>query len=195
LAIRAHSKTRSASFAAEALPHLPALYNFAVALAGPADAQDCVQVTYVRALESLDSYQPGSNVRAWLFTILRNQWISQHRREQRRAAVERSDGDDVIDHVCDATADVEILLMNQRWSAEIKAALLALPESYRLPVYLKDVEGFGYREIAAIANCPLGTVMSRLARGRAALRGALVEQARERGLLPATPKAHAHHGL
>ena len=194
MAIRTPSKARNASFAAEALPHLPALYNFAVTLAGAADAEDHVQLTCVRALEHFDSYRAGTNARAWLFTIVRNEWVSRHRREQRRAGIEPGDSDDLIAEHCEA-ADLETVLINQRWSAEIKAALLALPENYRLPVYLKDVEGFGYREIAAIVDCPLGTVMSRLARGRTALRAALVEQARERGLLPTVPEAERNHGV
>jgi len=193
--MRPHSTVRRATFAAEAMPHLRALFNFAATLAGASDAEDLVQVTCVRALEHLDAYQPGTNVRAWLFTILRNECVSRLRREQRRAAVESYGGDDVLGDRPDETVDLETLLMQHRWSAEIKAALLALPESYRLPVYLKDVEGFSYREIAAIVDCPLGTVMSRLARGRAALRAALVAQARERGLLRATPRAEGNHGL
>lgn len=180
--MRTHS---SAQFEVEALPHLPALYNFAVALAGAADAEDLVQTTCVRALEHLDTYQPGTNIRAWLFTILRNQWVSRHRSIQRGALLEVCPTDDAVAEIPDDGADLEAALMDRRWSAEIKAALVALPEHHRLPVYLKDVEGFGYREIAEIAGCPLGTVMSRLARGRAALRVALVQQARERGLLPA----------
>jgi len=194
LAIGAHSRARNASFAEEALPHLPALYNFAVALAGATDAEDLVQVSCVRALEGLGSYHPGTNMRAWLFTILRHEWVSRHRRERRRADREVYAGDSVIDDFPDEAADLEALVLNRRWSAEIEAALLALPDSYRLPVYLKDVEGFGYRDIAAIVGCPLGTVMSRLARGRAALRAALVEQARERGILPG-PRAEGRHGL
>jgi len=192
LAIGTHSR---ALFETEALPHLPALYNFALALAGASDAEDLVQTTCVRALENFDAYRPGTNMRAWLFTILRNEWVSRHRRSQRRTHMEvSSDGEDAAD-LLDEAADLEAMLMDRRWSAEIKAALLALPEGYRLPVYLKDVEGFGYREIAEIAGCPIGTVMSRLARGRATLRTALAQQARERGILPANAEAGASDGL
>lgn len=195
MARRAHSEARRTSFVAEALPHLAALYNFAVALAGVTDAEDLVQVTCVRALEHLDSFRPGTNARAWLFTILRNEWISRHRREQRRIILESGATEDAMEEKYDEAADLETLLIHQRWSAEIQSALLALPEHHRLPVYLKDVEGFGYREIAAIVDCPLGTVMSRLARGRATLRAALVEQARERGLLPTAAKAKLRYGV
>ena len=162
---------------------MAALYNFARALAGENDAEDLVQMTCMRALERFDSYRPGTNVRAWLFTILRNEWISRHRRTHRRAGLEQCLPAELVEEVYDEAADLETLLINQRWSAEIQAALLALPEGYRLPVYLKDVEGFGYREIAEVIDRPIGTVMSRLARGRAALRTALTQQARERGLL------------
>jgi len=192
LAIRAQS---SARFEAEALPQLVALYNFALALAGTVDAEDLVQTTCVRALEKFDAYRPGTNIRAWLFTILRNEWVSRHRSTQRRTHIESPAQGEITAEIEDVAADLEAVLMDQRWSAEIKAALLALPESYRLPVYLKDVEGFGYREIADIVGCPLGTVMSRLARGRATLRAALMQQARERGLVPADAEAGYGHGL
>jgi RNA polymerase sigma-70 factor (ECF subfamily) len=172
-----------------------AVYNFAVALAGTAEAEDLVQTTCVRALENFDAYRSGTNIRAWLFTILRNEWVSRHRRTQRRTQVESPAGAAATAEIEDIATDLEAVLMDRRWSAEIRAALLALPEQHRLPVYLKDVEGFGYREIADIAGCPLGTVMSRLARGRAALRAALVEQARERGLLPAQADVRCGDGL
>lgn len=175
---------RRTLFEAEALPHLPALFNFALALVGRSDAEDLVQTACVRALERLDSYHPGTNIRAWLFTILRNEWLSRRRRDQRRMGVEPGASPETVDQFPDDSSDLEAVLMDRRWAAEIKAALLALPESARVTVYLKDVEGFGYREIAEIIGCPLGTVMSRLARGRATLRAALVQQARERGLLP-----------
>lgn len=189
---RAYNRRRRAQFEAEALPHLPALYNFACALAGATDAEDLVQMTCVRALEQIDSYQLGTNVRAWLFTILRNQWVSRLRQVRR---VEMSTIEEIAVEPWDESADLEELLAERRWSAEIRAALLALPPAYRLPVYLKDIEGFGYREIAEIVGCPLGTVMSRLARGRAALRAALVGQARERGLLSATGVVDGSHGV
>jgi RNA polymerase sigma-70 factor (ECF subfamily) len=180
LTLRAHSR---ALFETEALPCMPALYNFALALAGASDAEDLVQTTCVRALEKFDSYRPGTNMRAWLFTILRNEWVSRHRRAQRWSRLDVHPDEEEAVELADEAADLEAALMDRRWSAEIKAAMQALPDGYRLPVYLKDVEGFGYREIAEIAGCPIGTVMSRLARGRAMLRETLVQQARERGIL------------
>lgn len=177
------------------MPQLPALYNFALALAGTDDAEDLVQTTCVRALERFDSYRPGSNIRAWLFTILRHEWVSRHRRRQRLTLVETDNPEETIVDLRDETPDLEAALIDRRWSKEIKAALLDLPESYRLPVYLKDIEGFGYREIADIVGCPLGTVMSRLSRGRAALRAVLVGQARERGILRHQPDLSSNDEL
>jgi RNA polymerase sigma-70 factor (ECF subfamily) len=114
-----------------------------------------------------------------MFTILKNEFISRYRRERRRA--ERPLELAVpLDNPADG---LEAVLIAQKWDAEVRDALLALPESFRLPVYLKDLAGFAYREIAEIVDCPLGTVMSRLARGRALLRAALAKQATERGLL------------
>ncbi len=91
----------------------------------------------------------------------------------------------------DCGPDLEELLIEQQWSEEVRAALVALPETYRVPVFLKDVAGFAYREIAEVAGCPLGTVMSRLARGRALLRATLLRQARERGIVGSRPAERA----
>ena len=116
--------------------------------------------------------------------------MSGWRREQRHGGVERTQ------HLAlllpeDACPDLEERLIEQRWSEEIRAALIGLPETYRVSVFLKDVAGLAYRGIAEVAGCPLGTVMSRLARGRALLRSALVRQARERGIVGARPGKRA----
>ena len=175
-------RARRARFEAELLPHLGALYRFAVALRAADEAEDLVQATCARALEHHASYRLETNARAWLFTILRNELVSRRRRleRERNLELERAllDGDA-------AAESVELLLLDRRWSEEIAAALDALAERYRTPVYLKDVEGFSYREIADVLHCPLGTVMSRLARGRTLLRSLLLRQATERGLVPA----------
>jgi RNA polymerase sigma-70 factor (ECF subfamily) len=136
-------------------------------------------VACLRALEHWEAFAPGTSFKAWMFTILKNEFISRYRRERRRA--ERPLELAVpLDNPADG---LEAVLIAQKWDAEVRDALLALPESFRLPVYLKDLAGFAYREIAEIVDCPLGTVMSRLARGRALLRAALAKQATERGLL------------
>jgi len=116
--------------------------------------------------------------------------VSGWRREQRDGGVERSQHLELL-LPGDACPDLEELLIEQRWSEEVRAALVGLPETYRVPVFLKDVAGLAYREIAEVADCPLGTVMSRLARGRALLRSALVRQARERGIVGARPGKRA----
>src|SRR5262249_44095313 len=108
--------------------------------------------------------------------------ISRWRHERRREAVEHAGGGAVLT-LSDRCPDLEAILIRERWSEEVRAALRGLLEVYRVPVYLKDVMGLSYREIAEVLGCPIGTVMSRLARGRALLRGALARQARERGLL------------
>jgi RNA polymerase sigma-70 factor (ECF subfamily) len=167
-------------FEAELVPHLGALYRFACALKAADEAEDLVQITCARALERHASYRPDTNARAWLFTILRNELVSRRRRldRERSLAAERR----LLE--ADAMAQsVELLLLDRRWSEEIRSALASLPERYRTPVYLKDVEAFGYREIADVLHCPLGTVMSRLARGRTLLRSLLLRQATERGFV------------
>ncbi len=108
--------------------------------------------------------------------------MSRRRRDRRRAAIEGVEPA-VLVPFPDRCPDLEAALIERRWSDEIRAALLALPEPYRVAVYLKDVAGFSYREIAEVADCPVGTVMSRLARGRHLLRGALARQAQERGIV------------
>jgi RNA polymerase sigma-70 factor (ECF subfamily) len=143
---------------------------------------DAVQAACLRAFEHYAAYRPGSDFRAWLFAILRNEFVSRRRRERRRVAIEHGDGP-VVFALSDRCPDLEAVLIEQQWSEEVRAALRGLPETYRLAVYLKDVMGLPYREIAVVVGCPIGTVMSRLARGRALLRGALARQARERGIL------------
>jgi len=181
---RTHS-ARRARFEQELVPHLGALYRFACALRASDDAEDLVQATCARALERHERYRPDTNVRAWLFTILRNELVSGRRRSERERE-RRLEAEPEIG-ANDVTRSVELLLVDRGWSEEIRAALGALAEAYRTPVYLKDVEGFSYREIADVLGCPLGTVMSRLARGRALLRAALLRQAVERGLVRTQP--------
>jgi RNA polymerase sigma-70 factor (ECF subfamily) len=177
-------QARRGRFDAELVPHLAALHRFAVALRAADEAEDLVQVTCARALERHASYRPDSNARAWLFAILRNELVSRRRRvmRERDLAMERG-----LVAAEAASASVELLLLDRRWSEEIRAALASLAERYRTPVYLKDVEGFSYREIAAVLHCPLGTVMSRLARGRTLLRALLLRQATERGIVRSAP--------
>lgn len=175
-------RARRARFEADLLPHLGALQRFAHALDAVDEAEDLVQITCARALEHHGSYRPDSNLRAWLFTILRNELVSRRRRLER----ERSLRSERALLEAEARAEsVELLLLDARWADEIRTALASLAERFRTPVYLKDVEGFSYREIADVLHCPLGTVMSRLARGRTLLRALLLRQATERGFVRA----------
>jgi RNA polymerase sigma-70 factor (ECF subfamily) len=167
-----------AQFEAQVRDVLRPLYDFACALAPPPEADDLTQAACLRALEHWTTYTPGTRFKTWIFTILKNEFVSRHRRAARGPAL----GLDVL-AFAGAADDLEAALIEHRWNLEVRDALLRLPEAFRVPVYLKDVAGFAYREIAGIAGCPLGTVMSRLARGRALLRADLAKQARERGLL------------
>jgi RNA polymerase sigma-70 factor (ECF subfamily) len=158
--------SRNDAFEAEALPHLRSLYGTAYRLTRNAhDAQDLVQETCVRALRSFDSYTPGTNIRAWLFTILHRVRVDAIRRAGR--SVETVD---LADHEPGVRANQDALAAG----ADLGRALEALPEAFRGAVLLRDVEGFSYEEIGVITGIPVGTVMSRIHRGRALLRQALL---------------------
>jgi RNA polymerase sigma-70 factor (ECF subfamily) len=173
------TKAAPAVFEAQVRAVLDALYGFACALVPPPEADDLTQVACLRALEHWDRFTPGTSFKTWIFTILKHECIDRHRRAQRWSEQRL----DAVAPFAGTAEGLEAVLIAQQWDVEVRDALLALPETYRIPVYLKDVAGFAYREIAEIAGCPLGTVMSRLARGRAMLRASLAKQETERGLL------------
>jgi RNA polymerase sigma-70 factor (ECF subfamily) len=180
-----------ADFAEQAMEHMPSLYSAALRMTrNPADAEDLVQETYLRAYKGFGGYTEGTNLKAWLYRILTNTFINRYRAKKRRP--EETDFDDVEDFYlyrrmggleeARANRSAEDELMDLFPEAEVKQAVEALPENFRLPVLLADVEGFSYKEIAEILEIPIGTVMSRLHRGRKALQKALYEFAAERGL-------------
>jgi RNA polymerase sigma-70 factor (ECF subfamily) len=180
-----------ADFAEQAMEHMPSLYSAALRMTrNPADAEDLVQETYLRAYKGFGGYTGGTNLKAWLYRILTNTFINRYRAKKRRP--EETDFDDVEDFYlyrrmggleeARANRSAEDELMDLFPEAEVKQAVEALPENFRLPVLLADVEGFSYKEIAEILEIPIGTVMSRLHRGRKALQKALYEFAAERGL-------------
>ena len=177
-------------FERDVLPLLPSLYGAAMRLTrNPSDAEDLVQETYLRAFRGFGGFTEGTNLKAWLYRILTNQFINTYRKKQREPQI--VEGPDDLDEwylydklggrSVEVSAETEVL--DQIPDADVKAALESLPENFRIPVLLADVEGFSYKEIAEIMETPIGTVMSRLHRGRKALEKALWETARARGLV------------
>jgi RNA polymerase sigma-70 factor (ECF subfamily) len=180
-------------FESEALSFLNALYRTALRMTrSEAEAEDLVQETYIRAFRFRDQFTPGTNLKAWLFRILTNTFINQYRRKAARP--ETTELDDVEEsilyrHMRDvspgsSSPDPEATLIDNSLSSEVKDALEALPEKFRTTLLL-DVEGFSYKEIAEMLGIPIGTVMSRLHRGRKFLQKRLYDLARDRGILAA----------
>ena len=179
---------RAARFEAEALPYLDQLYGAALRMTrNRADAEDLVQDAYAKAFGSFHQYRPGTNLKAWLYRILTNTFINSYRKKQREPL--QSDADAVEDwqlhraasHDSVGLPSAENLALDALPDSDIKEALGQLTEDRRLAVYLADVEGFSYKEIAEIMDTPIGTVMSRLHRGRRQLRELLADYAREYG--------------
>lgn len=167
-------------FSAEALEYLDALYGTAIRLARTADAaQDLVQDTYLKAFRARARFVPGTNLKAWLYTILHNTWRNR-RRDRARSRVEADSeaadlaADQAGDMVSAAPDSPEALLVNAALSDELRKALDGLPEAFREAVWLRDVEELTYQEIATALDVPVGTVMSRLSRGRRQLHAALI---------------------
>lgn len=179
---------RRARFAQEALPYLDRLYSAAMRYTrDPVDAQDLVQETMLKAYRAFHQFEPGTNLRAWLYRVLHTTFISMYRKASRRPAENLTDEvddyslyDDVRGRGFDPVA-AEVL--DGLTADVVKQAMADLPEAFRLVVYYADVEGFSYKEIAEILEVPMGTVMSRLHRGRRALQKQLADYARERGLI------------
>ena len=171
----------AALFIRDVLPLVDQLYRAALRYTrNPADAEDLVQETMAKAYVGFHSFRAGTNLRAWLYRIMTNTWISSYRTAQRRPdEVLSADVTDV--RLSAATPSAELAALDAMGDDEVLDALRALPEGQRMVVYYADVEGFRYKEIAAIMDMPLGTVMSRLHRGRRNLRALLIEVAAARG--------------
>jgi RNA polymerase sigma-70 factor (ECF subfamily) len=176
-------------FERDALPLLPNLYSAALRLTrNPSDAEDLVQEAFLRAYRGFQGFQEGTNLRAWMYRILTNTFINTYRKKQRQPqTVSDEDIEDwyLYDRLGEsgAEASAEASVLERIPDEDVQRALEGLPEQFRMAVWLADVEGFSYKEIAEVLGVPIGTVMSRLHRGRKSLQKALWESVRERGLV------------
>ncbi|GAA1852361.1 sigma-70 family RNA polymerase sigma factor [Myceligenerans crystallogenes] len=181
---------RAARFERDALQYLDQLYSAALRMTrNPADAEDLVQETFAKAFAAFHQYKPGTNLKAWLYRILTNTFINSYRKKQRQP--QQSQAEEIEDwqiaraasHTSQGLRSAEVEALDRLPDSDVKRALAELPEDRRMVVYYADVEGFPYKEIAEIMGTPIGTVMSRLHRGRRQLRELLADYAAGRGLV------------
>ena len=183
-------------FQRDALPLLDSLYGAALRMTrNPADAEDLVQETMLRAYRAFDRFEPGTNLKAWLFRILTNAYINAYRKKQRepqKVSQDQVEDFDLYQELKDYDPEFsrtpDTIVLDSLVDSDILQAIEDLPEQFRLAVVLSDIEGFSYAEMAEIMDVPMGTVMSRLHRGRRALQKRLWELARERGIVKGAAK-------
>jgi RNA polymerase sigma-70 factor (ECF subfamily) len=181
------AEERRLRFERDAMQYVDQLYSAAMRMArNPSDAEDLVQEAYTKAFSAFHQYKPGTNLKAWLYRILTNTYINLYRKRQREPL--QSNSDTIEDwqlaraesHTSSGLRSAEAEALDHLPDSDVKRALQDIPEEFRLAVYFADVEGFAYKEISDIMNTPIGTVMSRLHRGRKLLRDMLAEYAAER---------------
>ena len=183
-------------FTADAMQYAPQLFSTALRMTrNRSDAEDLVQETYIKGWRSFHTFQEGTNLRAWLFRIMTNTYINKYNAQKRKGTeVELDDVEELflykrlgsIDQ-SQLSSSAEDQMLELFTDVEVKSALEELPEDFRIPVLLSDVDGFSYKEISEMLEIPIGTVMSRLHRGRKAMQKMLYEYARERGLIVEPP--------
>jgi len=182
------TKKKHREFEAEALPHMDVLYNFALRTTGNQDdAHDLLQETYLKAYRFWDKYEKGTNIRAWLFRIMKNSYINRYRKETKEP--DKVDYEDIENFYNTIRAestdpnDLQKQLYGNLLGDEVTKALQGLPDDFRTVVILCDIEGLTYEEIAEFVECPIGTVRSRLHRGRKLLQVDLFEYAKRQGMI------------
>jgi len=188
-------RERKERFERDALIFTSALYGAALRYTkNPQDAEDLVQDTFAKAFNSFHQFEPGTNLKAWLYRILTTTFINTYRKDQRRPQI--SDGEvedwqifEAASHTSDQGKSAEDVVLENLPDGDVKEALASIPEDFRMVVYYADVEGYSYKEIAEIVGIPSGTVMSRLHRGRKLLRESLADYARSRGISPQNEKS------